>query len=89
MDSSIKPFASTPWILPSNPLRRATEGTREYLRGRDVRGDFSYLKDDAGNWRPPNDPAVLGTVRVFRQGFTLEYAIGFPCLYSLEALTCV
>jgi acyl-homoserine-lactone acylase len=35
---------------------------REYLRRRDARGDFNFLKDESGAWRPAGDPHAMGTL---------------------------
>jgi acyl-homoserine-lactone acylase len=35
---------------------------REYLRGRDKKGDFDFLKHDNGTWRPAGDPHAMGTL---------------------------
>lgn len=33
---------------------------REYLRGRDARGEFDFLKTEDGAWRPASDPHAMG-----------------------------
>eukprot|EP01050_Picozoa_sp_SAG11_P009725 SAG11_NODE_935_length_6482_cov_25.242676_2_plen_544_part_00 len=33
---------------------------REYLASRDARGDFEFLKDEGGGWRPAGDPHAMG-----------------------------
>ena len=33
---------------------------RDYLRQRDARGDFDFLKFDNGDWRPAADPQAMG-----------------------------
>ena len=37
-----------------------TWATREYLRGRDARGEFDFLKTEGGKWRSAADPAAMG-----------------------------
>ena len=37
-----------------------TWAIREYLRGRDARGEFDFLKTASGEWRPAADPAAMG-----------------------------
>ena len=37
-----------------------TWGTRQYLRERDARGEFDFLKTEDGKWRPAADPHAMG-----------------------------
>jgi acyl-homoserine-lactone acylase len=39
-----------------------TWGFRQYLRTRDARGDFDYLKTAQGEWRPAGDPSSMGVL---------------------------